>query len=76
MDRSAATWIKSQLSRLVDEAPGGGGWLHEIKYDGYRMHARIYGRDIKLLTPWASTGRTATDARSRRCGRSAASRSI
>jgi hypothetical protein len=21
----------------------GGGWLHEIKYDGYRMHARIVG---------------------------------
>src|SRR5512147_491290 len=25
------------------------GW-HEVKYDGYRMHARIDGRDIKLLT--------------------------
>jgi bifunctional non-homologous end joining protein LigD len=35
---------------LVDEAPVGDGWLHEIKYDGYRMHARIDGRDIKLLT--------------------------
>jgi len=23
--------IKPQLSRLVDEAPAGGGWLHEIK---------------------------------------------
>jgi len=43
-------WIKPQLTRLVDEAPGGGGWLHEIKYDGYRMHARIDGADIKLLT--------------------------
>ena len=29
---------------------GGRGWLHEIKYDGYRMHARIDGGDIKLLT--------------------------
>ena len=27
--------------RLVDEAPTGNHWLHEIKYDGYRMHARI-----------------------------------
>jgi hypothetical protein len=44
------TWIKPQLTRLVDEAPVGDGWLHEIKYDGYRMHARIDGRDIKLLT--------------------------
>jgi ATP-dependent DNA ligase len=33
-------WIKPQLTRLVDEAPAGAGWLHEIKYDGYRMHAR------------------------------------
>ena len=30
-------------------APGGSGWVHEIKYDGYRMHARIDGGDIKLL---------------------------
>ena len=43
-------WIKPQLTRLVDEAPAGDGWLHEIKYDGYRMHARIDGGDIKLLT--------------------------
>ena len=31
-------------------APTGHGWLHEIKYDGYRMCARIDGRDTKLLT--------------------------
>ncbi len=30
-----------QLTRLVDEAAAGDGWLHEIKYDGYRMHAAI-----------------------------------
>jgi ATP-dependent DNA ligase len=34
-------WIKPQLTRLADEAPAGGDWLHEIKYDGYRMHARV-----------------------------------
>jgi hypothetical protein len=38
-------WIKALLTRLVDEAPSGSGWLHEIKYDGYRMNARIDGRD-------------------------------
>ena len=43
-------WIKPQLPRLVDEAPAGGGWVHEIKYDGYRMHVRIEGGAIKLLT--------------------------
>jgi ATP-dependent DNA ligase len=48
MPRSAAhrarstlpTFIKPQLSQLVGEAPDGPDWLHEIKYDGYRMHAR------------------------------------
>jgi bifunctional non-homologous end joining protein LigD len=43
-------WIKPQLTRLVDEAPAGGCWLHEIKYDGYRMHARIEGSKVTLLT--------------------------
>jgi ATP-dependent DNA ligase len=26
---------------LVNTAPDGDQWLHEIKYDGYRMHARL-----------------------------------
>ena len=38
---SRAWWTRRRAGR---------GWLHEIKYDGYRMHARIEGRDIKLLT--------------------------
>jgi ATP-dependent DNA ligase len=48
--RLNSEWIKPQLTRLVDEAPVGGGWLHEIKYDGYRMHARIDGGKVALLT--------------------------
>jgi ATP-dependent DNA ligase len=43
-------WIKPQLTGLVEEAPTGKDWVHEIKYDGYRMHARIEGKNIKLLT--------------------------
>jgi ATP-dependent DNA ligase len=43
-------WIGPQLTRLAEEAPEGSGWLHEIKYDGYRMHARIDGDKIQLLT--------------------------
>jgi ATP-dependent DNA ligase len=38
------TWIKPQLTRNVDEVPAGNDWLHEIKYDGYRMHARLDAR--------------------------------
>jgi DNA ligase D-like protein (predicted ligase) len=43
-------WIKPQLTRLVDEAPDSPDWLHEIKYDGYRMHARLDGGKAQLLT--------------------------
>jgi bifunctional non-homologous end joining protein LigD len=34
----------------VDAAPEGDDWLHEIKYDGYRMHARLDRGAVKLLT--------------------------
>jgi len=43
-------WIKPQLTRNVDEAPAGDDWLHEIKYDGYRMHARLDRGKVQLLT--------------------------
>jgi hypothetical protein len=43
-------WIRPQLTQLVSEAPDGDQWLHEIKYDGYRMHARLDRGAVKLLT--------------------------
>jgi ATP-dependent DNA ligase len=33
-------WIKPQLTKLVDAPPDGPEWFHEIKLDGYQMHAR------------------------------------
>jgi ATP-dependent DNA ligase len=30
-------WVAPQLTQLVDAAPDGPGWVHEIKYDGYRI---------------------------------------
>jgi len=44
------TWVKPQLAALVKAAPDGPTWLHEIKFDGYRMHARIEGGSVKILT--------------------------
>ena len=35
------SWIKPQLTKLVDQPPDGREWLYEIKFDGYRMHARV-----------------------------------
>jgi ATP-dependent DNA ligase len=42
--------IRTQLTELVDAAPEGPAWLHEIKFDGYRMHARLDGGAVRLLT--------------------------
>lgn len=43
-------FIPPQLTQLVRAAPEGDGWVHEIKYDGYRMHARIDRGEVRLLT--------------------------
>jgi bifunctional non-homologous end joining protein LigD len=34
----------------VQAAPDGDQWLHEIKYDGFRMHARLDRGEVRLLT--------------------------
>src|ERR1700674_4871381 len=47
---SLPRWVTPQLCKLVDEPPDGSEWLHEIKYDGYRMHARLDHGKAQLLT--------------------------
>ena len=47
---SPPTWIKPQLAALVKAAPDGSDWLHEIKMDGYRMHARLDAGRVQILT--------------------------
>src|SRR5437879_2025617 len=44
------SWAKPQLTKLVDQPPEGPEWLHEIKMDGYRMHARLDRGAVRLLT--------------------------
>jgi bifunctional non-homologous end joining protein LigD len=43
-------WIKPQLAALVKEAPAGPDWLHEIKFDGYRLHTRLDAGRVQILT--------------------------
>jgi ATP-dependent DNA ligase len=47
---SLPTWIKPQLAALVKKASDGLGSLHEIKLDGYRMHARLDAGKVQILT--------------------------
>ena len=39
-----------QLCTLVDDVPTGNGWIHEVKYDGYRASIAIGGGAAKVFT--------------------------
>ncbi|TNF82656.1 DNA ligase D [Pseudomonas sp. ICMP22404] len=41
--------LKPELATLVESAPDG-EWLYEIKFDGYRVMARIENGDVRLIT--------------------------
>jgi len=43
-------FLEPSLPQITQRAPSGPKWVHEIKYDGYRIQAWIDGRDVKLLT--------------------------
>lgn len=44
------TYIKPQLATRVDTTPETKQWLHEVKYDGYRIIAVIKKGEVKLFT--------------------------
>ena len=56
--RAAPKEIRPQLATLVDEAPAGDGWLHEMKLDGYRILARVQKNAARL---WTRTGQDWTE---------------
>ena len=39
-----------QLATLVDAVPPGNRWLHEMKYDGYRLEVAVGGGDARAYT--------------------------
>lgn len=43
-------FIEPCLAKLADEPPRGTNWVHEIKFDGYRIQARKSGSGVELLT--------------------------
>ena len=42
--------VPLSLATLVESPPEGDGWVHEIKYDGYRIAARAGGGDARLFS--------------------------
>ena len=44
------SFVEPQLCRLVEQPPSGAGWVHEVKFDGYRMQMRVEGGKAVLRT--------------------------
>ena len=55
-----------QLATLVDAVPSGNGWLHEIKFDGYRAQVAAAGDRVRVFTrsglDWTDQFRPIADA--------------
>ena len=43
-------FVKPCLATLAEKAPDSDNWIHEIKFDGYRLQARLDRGKVKLLT--------------------------
>ncbi len=43
-------FVKPMLATAVKAPPTGDRWLHEVKFDGYRIEARVDRNEVKLLT--------------------------
>jgi bifunctional non-homologous end joining protein LigD len=46
----APEFVAPELATLVDVVPDGDRWLHELKYDGYRIIARKSGDEVALFS--------------------------
>jgi bifunctional non-homologous end joining protein LigD len=62
-------FIAPQLCQAESRPPSGSGWLHEIKFDGYRVQLRVQGDQATLRTrkglDWTSKfGAIADEAKS------------
>ena len=46
-------FIEPALATSIEKVPSGARWLHEIKFDGYRVQVHLTGRRREgLHPPW------------------------
>jgi bifunctional non-homologous end joining protein LigD len=44
------SFVPPALAAMRAKAPSGEGWVHEVKFDGYRIQARLDHGEVRLLT--------------------------
>lgn len=61
--------MEAELATLVERPPSGDQWLHEIKFDGYRMLARVEDGKCRIVSrtgkDWTASFATIADAAAR-----------
>ncbi|HJS80388.1 MAG TPA: DNA ligase D, partial [Vitreimonas sp.] len=59
-------FVEPALATREEKAPAGDNWIHEIKYDGYRLLASVSGEAVRLYTrnglDWTGRFQTIADA--------------
>ena len=48
--RAMPAFIEPQLTKPVDQPPSDAGWVHEVKFDGYRLQLRVEDGKVTLKT--------------------------
>jgi bifunctional non-homologous end joining protein LigD len=48
--KSLPTFLAPQLCRLVERPPAASGWVHEVKFDGYRAQLRVERGAARMRT--------------------------
>jgi bifunctional non-homologous end joining protein LigD len=43
-------FVEPELCRLSEKPPSGADWIHEVKFDGYRMQLRVQNAQARLRT--------------------------
>ncbi len=47
---AAPAFVEPCLAKLVSSEPSGDEWVHEVKFDGYRLQARLENGKVQLMT--------------------------
>ncbi len=43
-------FVEPALATLIDKVPSGDRWIHEIKFEGYRVQAHLANEAVKIFT--------------------------
>ena len=48
--QGAVGFIEPELATSIDKVPSGECWIHEIKFDGYRVQVHLRDAVVKVFT--------------------------